>query len=105
MSVETQSARIEAPAVSDPYNVPVEALSTNEIATLNLLWRVGFDRPLEVSSVNHENDYYKLLKLINKSKFIFTDVGNQNNKELVHKCNSKHKCPLIWNLVIVFIAV
>ena len=37
MSVETQSARIEAPAVSDPYNVPVEALSTNEIATLNLL--------------------------------------------------------------------
>ena len=37
MSVETQSARIEAPAVSYPYNVPVEALSTNEIATLNLL--------------------------------------------------------------------
>ena len=105
MPVETQSVRVEVRAVSDPCNVPAEALSTNEIANLNLLWRVGFDRPLEVSYVNHKNDYYKLLKLINKSKFIFTDVGNENNKKLVHKCNSKHKCALIWNLVIVLIAV
>ena len=92
MSVMTRSTRDKAPAISDPDNVPVEALSTNEKATLNLSGRVGFDRPLEGSSVNHENDYYKILKFTNKTKFTFTDVDNENNKGLVHKCDSKHKC-------------
>ena len=92
MSVMTRSTRDKAPAISDPDNVPVEALSTNEKATLNLLGRVAFDRPLEGSSVNHENDYYKILKFTNKTKFTFTDVDNENNKGLVHKCDSKHKC-------------
>ena len=98
MSVQTRSTRVKTPAISDPDNVPVEALSTNEEATLNLSGRVRFDRPLEGSSVNHENDYYKILKIINKTKFTFTDVDNENNKELVHKCNSKHKCALCVNL-------
>ena len=54
---------------------------------------------MEGSSVNHENDYHKILKFINRSKFTFTDVDdNENNKELVHKCNSKHKCALCVNL-------
>ena len=92
MSVQTRSARVKAPAFSDHDNVPVETLSTNVKATLNLLGRVGFDRLLEGSSVNHENDYYKILKFINKIKFKFTDVDNENNKGLIHKCNSKHKC-------------
>ena len=98
MSVQTRSTRVKAPAISDPDNVPVEALSTNEKATLNLSGRVGFDRPLEGSSVNHENDYYKILKFINKTNFTFTDVNNEDNKGLVHKCNSKHKCALCVNL-------
>ena len=55
-------------------------------------------RPLEGSSVNNENDYYKILKFINKSKFTFTLVDNENNKGLVHKCNSKHKCAVCTNL-------
>ena len=58
--------------------------------------RIGFDRPLEGSCVNHENDYYKILKFINKTKS--TDVDNENNKGLVHKCNSKHNCALCVNL-------
>ena len=62
MSVQTRSTRVKAPAISDPDNVPAEARSTNEKGTLNLSGRVGFDRPLEGSSVNHENDYYKILK-------------------------------------------
>ena len=53
---------------------------------------------MEGSSVNHENNYYKILKFINKTKFTFTDVDNENNKGLVHKCNSKHKCALCVNL-------
>ena len=80
ISVQTGSTEVKAPAVSDPDNVPVEALSTNEKATLNLSGRVGFDRPLEGSTVNHENDYYKILKFTNKTKFTFTDVDNENNK-------------------------
>ena len=42
-----------------------------------------------------------------KSKFTFTDVDNENNKGLVQKCNNKHNAlyVLIWNPVIVFIAV
>ena len=51
---------------------------------------------MEVSPVNHENDYYKILKFINKSKFTFTDVYNENNKGIVYECNSKHK----WNLCV-----
>ena len=98
MSVETRSTRVKAPAISDPDNVPVEALSTNEKAALNLLGRAGFVRPLEGSSVNHENDYYKILKFINKTKFTITDVDNENNKRLVYKCDSKHKCALCVNL-------
>ena len=65
------------------YNVPVDALLTNEKAILNLSGRVDFDRPLEGSSVNHKNDYYKILKLISESKFTFTDVNNENIKGLV----------------------
>ena len=38
------------------------------------------------------------MKLINKTKFTFTDVDNENNKGLVHKCNSKYKCALCVNL-------
>ena len=83
MSVQTRSTRVKAPAISDPDNVPVEARSTNEKATLNLSRSVGFDRPLEGSSVNHENYYYKILKFINKTKFTFTVVDNENNKRLV----------------------
>ena len=65
------------------YNVPVDALLTNEKAILNLSRRVDFDRPLEGSSVNHKNDYYKILKLISESKFTLTDVDNENIKGLV----------------------
>ena len=75
--------------ISHPSSAPVEALSNNEKAALNLSRMVGFDRPLEGSSVNHENDYYKLLKFTNKSKFTCADVENENNKRLVQKCNSK----------------
>ena len=53
---------------------------------------------MEVSPVNHENDYYKILKFINKSKFTFTDVYNENNKGIVYECNSKHKCNLCVSL-------
>ena len=65
------------------YNVPVDALLTNEKAILNLSRRVDFDRPLEGSSVNHKIDYYKILKLISESKFTLTDVDNENIKGLV----------------------
>ena len=98
MLVKTQSTRVKVPAIPDPDNVPVEALSTNEKVTLNLSGSVGFDKPLKGSSVNHENDYYKILKFINKSKFTFTDVNNENNTGLVRKCNSRHKCALCVNL-------
>ena len=63
--VQTRSTRFKAPAILDPDNNPVKAQSTNEKAPLNLSGRVGFDRPLEGSSVNHENGYYKILKFIN----------------------------------------
>ena len=83
MAVQTRSTRVKAPAILDLDNVPNEALSTNEKATLNLSGRVAFDRTLEGSLVNHENDYYKILKFINRSKFTFTDVDNENSKGLV----------------------
>ena len=54
MPVQTQSTRVKAPATSDPGNLPVEALSTNEKSILNLSERVNFDRPLE-------DDYYKMI--------------------------------------------
>ena len=38
------------------------------------------------------------MKFIIKIKFTFTDVDNENNKGLVHKCNSKHKCALCVHL-------
>ena len=100
MPVQAQSIRVKAPDISDPdiSEVPVESLSTNEKATLNLSGRVGFDGPLEGSSVNYENDYYRILKFINKSKFTFTDVDNENNKGLLRRCNSKHKSALRVNL-------
>ena len=60
--------------------------------------KVGFDSPLQGSSVNHENDYCKISKFINKSKFTFTDVDNKINKGLVHKFNSKHECVLCVKL-------
>ena len=53
---------------------------------------------MEGYSGNHENDYCKILKFINKSKFTFKDVDNENNKGLAHKCSSKHKCALCVNL-------
>ena len=43
MSVQTRSTRVKAPAISDPDNVPVEARSTNEKATLKLSRRVLID--------------------------------------------------------------
>ena len=100
MPVQAQSIRVKAPDISDPdiSEVPVESLSTNEKATLNLSGRVGFDGPLEGSSVNYENDYYRILKFINKSKFTFTDVDNENNKGLLRRCNSKYKSALRVNL-------
>ena len=58
ISEQTRSTRVNAPATSDSDNVTVEPLSTNEKASLNLSGRVGFDKPLESSSLNHENDYY-----------------------------------------------
>ena len=94
MPVQIRSTRVKAPAISDLDNVPVEAFSTNQKTTLNLSGRVSFDGPLKSSSVNHKHDYYKIFK----SKFTFTDVDNENNKGLVHKCNSKHKCALCVNL-------
>ena len=56
MPVQIQGTRVKAPAISDPDNLPVEALTTNEKATLNLSGKVVFDGPLESSSVNHKND-------------------------------------------------
>ena len=50
------------------------------------------------SFINDENDYYKVLKFISKSKFTFTDVDYESNKGLVQKCNSKHKCAQCVNL-------
>ena len=104
--VQTRSTRAEDFAISDPESIPFEAPSTNAKATLNLSEKVGLDRPLEGSSLNHENDYYKILEFINKSKFTFTNIDNENNKGLVHKCNSNHKCAFCVNVKpsIVFIA-
>ena len=48
MPVQTLNTRVKAPAISHPHNIPAEARSANEKATLNLLGRVGFDRPLKV---------------------------------------------------------
>ena len=98
MPLQTWSTRVKGSAISDLENVPVEALSTNEKATLNPSGRVGFDEPLEGSSANHENDYCEILKFINKSNSTFTNIDNENNKGLVHKCNSEHKCVLCVNL-------
>ena len=53
---------------------------------------------LDGSTVKHENDYYKILKFISKSKFTYTDVNNENIEGLIHKYNSKHKCALCVNL-------
>ena len=76
MSVQTRSTRGKASAISNPENVLVEALSTNDRVTLTLSARVVFDRPMKSSSINHENHYYKILKLINKPKLTFTNVVN-----------------------------
>ena len=54
MPVQTQSTRVKEPAIFDPDNVPVEVISTNKKAPLNLSGRVGFNRPFEGSCVNHE---------------------------------------------------
>ena len=88
MPVQTRTTWVKDPTISDPDIVSVKTRPANEKATLDLLGRLAFDWPLEDSSVNHENDYHKILKFINKSKFTFTDVNIENNKELVHKCNS-----------------
>ena len=47
LEVQIRSTRVKAFAMSDPDNVPVKALSTNEKATLNLSGKVGFGRTLE----------------------------------------------------------
>ena len=75
MPVETRSTSVKAPVIFYLDNVPLEARSSNEKATLNLLGKVGFDRSLEGSSVNHENDY-EILKIINKLEFTLTDVNS-----------------------------
>ena len=69
MPVQTRSTRVKASAIFDSDNIPVKACSLNEKATSNLSGRVGVDKPLQGSSINHENYYYKILKFINKSKF------------------------------------
>ena len=94
MSVKTRSSRVKSPAICAPDNVPVETLSTNEKATLNLSRRVGFDRALEGSSVNHENDCCGILKFISKTEFTFTDVDSGDGGGLVCRFNSRHKCAL-----------
>ena len=38
------------------------------------------------------------MKLINKTKFPFPDIDNENNKGLVHNCDSKYQCALCVNL-------
>ena len=98
MPVQTRSTRVKASAIFDSDNVPVKACSLNEKATSNLLGRVGVDKPLQGSSINHENYYYKILKFINKSKFTCTDVDNESNTGFIHKYNSKHKCALCIHL-------
>ena len=98
MPVQTWSTRVKAPTISYPDNLSVEALSANEKAIVNLSERIGFDGSLEGSSVNHENDYHKILKIISKSKLTFTDVDNKDNIALVSKCNSKYKRALCFNL-------
>ena len=50
------------------------------------------------SFISHENDCYEILKFISKSKFLFTDADNENNKGLVLKGNSTHECALFVNL-------
>ena len=97
MPVQTRSTRVKALTISDPDNVPVERLSTNEKATLNFSGSVGFDRNWKVLLLIM-TEYYKVLKIINKSKFTCTVVDNKNSNGLVHKCNSKHKCALCVNL-------
>ena len=47
LEVQIRSTRVKAFAMSDPDNVLVKALSTNEKATLNLSGKVGFGRTLE----------------------------------------------------------
>ena len=37
MLLQSRSTRVKTPVISDPDNVPVEALSSNEKATLTLL--------------------------------------------------------------------
>ena len=75
MPVQTRSTWLKAPAIFDPDTVLFEALSTYEKAVLNLSGKIGFDRPSEGSSVNHENGYYKILKSINKTKFMLRYVN------------------------------
>ena len=96
--MQTWSTSVKAPTISYRGIVSVEALSANEKAIVNLSERIGFDGSLEGSSVNHENDYHKLLKIISKSKLTFTDVDNKNDIALVSKCSSKYKCALCVNL-------
>ena len=113
MSIQTRSSRVKAPAISDPDNVHVEVISTNDKTTPNLSGRVDFDGSFEGSHSNNNNnrnnnnnnnddddnndDYFKTLEYINKSRFSYTAEDNNNNG-LVHKCNSNRKCALCNNL-------
>ena len=97
MPLQTRNTRVKAFVISNSNNVPVKACPTNEKATSNLSEEVGVDKPLQGSSINHENDY-KILKFINKSKFTWTDIDNESNKGFIHKYNGKHKCALCIHL-------
>ena len=100
MPVQTRSTRVKAPAIPDPDSVSDEIVSFNDRSFLNPLGRIDLDITPEGSShsVNSNNDYYKILNYIKKSKFTFTDEDNEINSGLVHKCCSRNKCLLCNNL-------
>ena len=98
MPVQTLSTRVKAPAISDPDNAPVEVASIDERSTRNLLGRVDFDRSLEGSHSNNDNNHYKILDYIKKSKFSYFAEENSDSNGLVHKCHSKRNCALCCNL-------
>ena len=84
----------------DPDRVPDDINSFFERPILNPCGRMDLDRTPEGSFDfnNTNNEYFKILNYIKKSKFLFTAVENKSNNGLVHKCHSKHKCLLCKNL-------
>ena len=86
--------------ISDPDNVPAEVLSINEKPTLNVLGRVGFDRRLEGFSVNHKNNYCKVLKFTNKSKLQIYRF--QNFKVLIMKIIRNYYANITVNINVLY---